>query len=59
MLCGIIDLSFIYKSECRFYSAQSENFLSNAGKVHFEGLVNVLICNRDNNNLGLIFHEKI
>ena len=33
------------------------NFSSNPGKVHFEGLVHLLIYIRDNNTLGLNYYS--
>ena len=42
-----------------FFSAQSGFFSSNTGKVHFEGLVQLFIYIRYNNNLGLKYYAKI
>ena len=36
-----------------------EKFSSNTGKVHFEGLVYLLIYIRDNKNLGLKYYVNI
>ena len=45
----IIGVFVIYKSELA-------NFLSNPGKVHFEGLVHLLRYIRDNKTLGLKYY---
>ena len=36
-----------------------ENFSSNTGKVHFEGLVHLFIYIRENDNLGLMYYANI
>ena len=36
-----------------------EKFSSNPGKLHFEGLVQLLIYIRDSKNLGLRYYDKI
>ena len=42
-----------------FFSAQYGFLSSNTGKVHFEGLIHLLIYIRDNKNLGLKYYAKI
>ena len=42
--------------DLRFAVQKLANFSSNPGKVHFEGLVNLLRHNRYNNTLGLNYH---
>ena len=37
----------------------SWNFLSNPGKLHFEGLVHLLRYTREKKNLGLIYYSNI
>ena len=36
-----------------------EKFSANPGKVHFEGLVHLVMYSRDNNNLGLKYYYDI
>ena len=36
-----------------------EKFSANPGKVHFEGLVHLVMYIRDNNNLGLKYYYDI
>ena len=54
-----IDLFVIYKSEFEFCSTQVRKVLINPGKVHFEGLVNLLRNVRDNKALGLKYYADI
>ena len=42
-----------------FCSTKVGNFSSNTGKVHFKGLVHLLIYIKENNNLGLRYYAKI
>ena len=42
-----------------FYSTQDGIFLTNPGKVHFEGLVHLLRYIRDNKKLGLRYYSNI
>ena len=58
-MCGIINLSFIYKSGFIFFSTQVGFSPLNPGKVNFEGLVHLLRYIRDNTNLGLWYYANI
>ena len=42
-----------------FFSTQVGKVFINPGKVHFESLVHLLICIRDNKNLGLRYYSNI
>ena len=56
-LGGIIDL-YLFTRVDFFAAHKLETFLSNPGKVHFEGLVHLLIYIRGNNNFLLRYYAK-
>ena len=56
-------VSFVYLMSTRvdfyFVVHKLEKFSSNPGKLHFEGLVHLLIYIMYNNYFGLIYYAKI
>ena len=55
----ILDLFVVYKSGLKFCSAQVSKVSANPGKVHFEGLVHLLVYIRNNKTLGLKYYADL
>ena len=54
-----IDLSIVYKSGFGFAVHKLEKISTNPGKVHFEGLLHLLIYIRYNKTLGLKYYADL
>ena len=55
----MMDLSIVYKSRLEFCSTQISKVSENPGKVHFEGLIHLLIYIRDKKTLGLKYYADL
>ena len=54
-----LDLPIVYKSGLDFSVHKLANFSKNPGKLHFEGLIHLLIYIRDNKTLGLKYYADL
>ena len=59
ILNRILDLFIVYKSGLNFSVHKLAKFLDNPGKLHFEGLVHLLIYIRDNKTLVLKYYADM
>ena len=55
----LIYVFIVYKIGLEFCSTQVSKVLSNPGKVHFEGLLHLLMYIRDNKTLSLKYYANI
>ena len=56
---GSLIYIFSTRVDLCFAAHKMVKFSSNPGKVHFDGLLHLLIYIRDNENLGLKYYTKI
>ena len=56
---GSLIYFYLQRVDLSFALHRLENISSNPGKVHFEVLVHLLRCIRDNNTLGLMYYADM